>query len=51
MLNENPSTVPFFVHEGEMTRMERLNHRLSFLLFIVAVLNILVGLLGKGGSR
>ena len=29
-MDENKATIPFFVHEGEMARLERSNRRLSW---------------------
>ena len=29
--NKDPASVPFFIHEAEMTRMERVNKRLLIL--------------------
>lgn len=33
--SEQPTSIPFFVHEGEINRLERVNRRLFVLLLIV----------------
>lgn len=34
-MSERPASIPYFVHEGEVNRLERINRRLFVLLLVI----------------
>ena len=42
MDNKNVTTIPFYAHEGEMARLERINRRLCIAVVALAVSSVII---------